>query len=46
MQEQQSTEHETWRFLDDGNFSITDHSILFTAPDSDPVIEQVRNIKG
>ena len=46
MQEQQSTEHETWRFLDDGNFSMTEHSILFAAPDSDPVIEQVWYIKG
>ena len=35
MLELQSTDHETWKFLDDGNFAITKHGISFTALDPD-----------
>ena len=38
--ELQSTDPETWKFLDEGNFSITKHSVPFTAIDPDHGIEQ------
>ena len=40
MLELQSTDPETWKFLDEGNFSITKHSVPFTAIDPDHGIEQ------
>ena len=40
MLELQSTDPETWKFVDEGNFSITKHSVPFTAIDPDHGIEQ------
>ncbi|MPC92462.1 hypothetical protein E2C01_087553 [Portunus trituberculatus] len=40
MLELQSIDPETWHFLDEGNFSITKHSVPFTAIDPDHAIEQ------
>lgn len=40
MLELQSSDPETWHFLDEGNFSITKHSVPFTAIDLDHGIEQ------
>lgn len=40
MLELQRTDPETWKFLDDGNFAITKHSVPFTAIDPDHCIEQ------
>ena len=40
MLELQSTDPEKWKFLDEGNFSITKHSVPFTAIDPDHGIEQ------
>ncbi len=40
MLELQTTDPETWKFLDDGNFAITKHTVPFTAIDPDHAIEQ------
>ena len=40
MLELQNTDPETWKFLDDGNFAITKHSVPFTSIDPDHGIEQ------
>lgn len=40
MLEMQTTDPETWKFLNDGNFVIAKHTIPFTAIDPDHAIEQ------
>ena len=40
MLELQTTDHVTWKFLDEGNFSFSKHSIPFSAIDPDHGIEQ------